>query len=191
MNDKIQSLSSLDVFLLALIDSGVATSYAMREEAGISVGASRPALHRLSALALVAEGAAGARGKVTFKLTASGRRAKSASLNFLLADYRLHPPSDIESILRVAALALSAAKPAEAVELMTRAADRFRRIAREVGKPAAENESGVAGIYHSMAASASANQLAAAHKTLSSLAAVCGKLPVRPRIQRARPHTKK
>ena len=40
MNDKSPLPSSLDIFLLSLIDSGVTTSYAMREQAGISVGAS-------------------------------------------------------------------------------------------------------------------------------------------------------
>jgi DNA-binding PadR family transcriptional regulator len=134
MNNKIQSLSSLDVFLLALIDSGVTSSYAMREQAGISVGASRPALQRLKRFGLVEEGEAEARNKLAFRLTRRGRRAKVTELNRLINEYRLRPPSDPESIIRIAAIAAFESNTSGAGGLLRKAAEECSRRAGEFQK---------------------------------------------------------
>ena len=179
MNDKSQLPSSLDVFLLALIDSGVATSYAMREQAGISVGASRPALQRLKRQGLVEEGKAEARNKLAFRLTRRGRHAKLTGLNRLLEEYRSKPPSDLESILRIASLAASEGNKLAAVRLLKDATEDCSRRAGEFAATDKEAVSGVAGVYRSMMASSYAAHFQALARSLSEIAVDLKKSPTK------------
>ena len=179
MNNKIQSLSSLDVFLLALIDSGVTTSYDMREQAGISVGASRPALQRLERQGLAEQGKAEARNKLAFRLTRRGHHAKLTGLNHLLEESRLKPPSDTESILRIASLAASEGKKLAAARLLKDAAEECRRRAAEYEDTPSAAVSGVAGAYRSMMASSSAAHFQALARSLSKAAVELKKSPAK------------
>jgi DNA-binding PadR family transcriptional regulator len=179
MNNKNQPLFSLDVFLLSLIDSGVTTSYAMREQAGISVGASRPALQRLERQGLVEQGKAEARNKLAFRLTRRGHHAKRTRLNHLLEEFRLTPPSDTESILRIAALAVSEGKKLAAVRLLKEAAEECRRRATDFEDRPMETVSGVAKAYQSMMASSSAAHFQALARSLSEIAGDLKKSPTK------------
>jgi DNA-binding PadR family transcriptional regulator len=170
MNKKARLLSSLDVFLLALINSGVTTVYAIREQAGISVGASRPALQRLKKLGLVEEGEVEARNKIAFRLTRRGRRAKVVGFNRLLEEFRSNPPSEPESILRIAALAISEARSFEARGLFRKAAEEFRRRSGEYEQAMMDPGSGVAGTYLLYTAAFSSAQLQAVSSLFGDLA---------------------
>jgi DNA-binding PadR family transcriptional regulator len=187
MNNKQQLLSSLDVFLLALVDSGVATVYSMREQAGISVGASRPALQRLKKLGFVEEGEVEARNKLKFRLTRRGRHAIVAGLSHLLEEFRVTPPSDTESILRIASLAASAGEKLAAARLLKEAAEECKRRAREFEETAPDTTSGVAGAYQSMMASCSAAHFQAVSRALSDLAVDLKKSPTNRSILQSRP----
>jgi DNA-binding PadR family transcriptional regulator len=182
MSNKIQSLSSLDVFVLALIDSGVATSYAMREQAGISVGASRPALQRLKKLGLVDEGQAGPRGKLPFTLTARGRRARVAEFDRLVAEFRLKSPSEPESLMRIAAIAAFEGSTFLTRTLLKKAAEGNRRLVDEFNQVDMEDDFSVAGRYRFMVALCTAAQ----HKAISTLFEEMAGLPASTRTERQR-----
>jgi DNA-binding PadR family transcriptional regulator len=184
MRDQIQPLSSLDVFLLALIDTGVTSSYAMREQAGISVGASRPALQRLKKFGLVEDGEVEARKRLAFKLTRRGRRAKATGLNLLLEQYRENPPSDTESILRIAALAMFERKKLATVRLLKDAAEECGRRAAKFEETAKKTLPGVAAVYQSMMAECDATHFHALAGSLSKLAVAPKGPAIKPPTQR-------
>lgn len=97
---KSREPSSLDLFLLALIDSGLSTPYEFQRQAGISVGASLPALKTLLQRKLVARGEEADRRRREYSLTSRGRNAlKAVRLN------SPEDPSDLQSAFRFAVLA--------------------------------------------------------------------------------------
>ena len=93
----------LDLFVLALVDSGVSTPYELQRAAGLSPGATIPALRRMVARGLVLAGKAGIRGRMTHKLTAAGRQLLKDGWRELILD---GPSCDFDADLRVALLAL-------------------------------------------------------------------------------------
>ena len=94
--------SSLELFLLALIDSGLSTPYEFHSQAGISVGASLPALRSLLRQRLVSRGRAGNRRRMAYSLTGPGR----AALNKWGAVYAsVQDSEDVGSALRFSTLA--------------------------------------------------------------------------------------
>jgi DNA-binding PadR family transcriptional regulator len=120
--------SSLDLFLLGLINSGVDTPYLFRERARLSVGATLPALRRLENMRLITRGKRLLRNKQLFKLTVAGRRALKTELQHFLQEYRKKPPNDMESILRVASLGLAAEQDSDVIAILRRSAEaRTRR----------------------------------------------------------------
>jgi DNA-binding PadR family transcriptional regulator len=95
--------TDLDLFVLALIDGGVSTPYELQKTAGLSQGATMPALQRLLAAGLVRRGKPGVRRRTDYKVTAAGRKAlKTGWLPLMEA----RPSGDIDSDLRVALLAI-------------------------------------------------------------------------------------
>ena len=95
--------TDLDLFVLALIDSGVSTPYEFQKAASLSQGATIPALQRLLEARLVRQGKPGSRGRTDYQVTAAGKRLlKDGWLNLIEAG----PSGDIDSDLRVALLAL-------------------------------------------------------------------------------------
>jgi DNA-binding PadR family transcriptional regulator len=96
--------NDLDLFVLALIDGGVATPYELQRAAGLSPGATIPVLRRLLESGLVLAGKAGARGRTVHKLTALGRRGLKDGWKELIGE---GPSGDLDADLRVALLALS------------------------------------------------------------------------------------
>src|ERR1039458_5179899 len=66
--------TDLDLFVLALIDGGVSTPYELQKAAGLSQGATIPALQRLLEARFVRQGKPGARGRTDYKVSAVGKR---------------------------------------------------------------------------------------------------------------------
>ncbi len=93
----------LDLFVLALIASGVATPYELKTAAGLSPGATIPALARLLEAGFVLQGKPGPRGRADHKITAEGRRYLKIGWKKLVED---GPSGDLDADLRVALLAL-------------------------------------------------------------------------------------
>lgn len=104
--------SSLDIFLLALIDSGLTTPYEFQRQAGISVGAAIPALKYLLRKKLVTRGKQGERGRMEYSLTREG--------NALLKAQASSPfeGSDFHSVLRSAVLSNYVGRKAQASRLL-------------------------------------------------------------------------
>jgi DNA-binding PadR family transcriptional regulator len=95
--------TDLDLFILALIDSGVSTPYEFQKTAGLSQGATVPALQRLLDAQLVRQGRPGVRGRTDYKVSAAGKRALRDGWQPLIA---AGPSGDPDSDLRVALLAV-------------------------------------------------------------------------------------
>jgi hypothetical protein len=95
--------TDLDLFVLALIDSGVSTPYEFQKTAGLSQGATIPALERLLDARLVRQGKPGARGRIDHQVTAAGKRLLKDGWFALIEE---GPSGDVDSDLRVALLAL-------------------------------------------------------------------------------------
>jgi DNA-binding PadR family transcriptional regulator len=95
--------TDLDLFVLALIDGGVSTPYELQKAAGLSQGATNPALQRLLAARIVRQGKPGVRGRTDYKVTATGKKLLR---NGWLPLIEGGPSGDLDSDLRVALLAI-------------------------------------------------------------------------------------
>ena len=95
--------TDLDLFILALIDGGVSTPYELQKAAGLSQGATIPALRRLLEARLVRQGKPGARRRADYKVTAAGKKTLKAGWQPLID---AGPSGDIDADLRVALLAI-------------------------------------------------------------------------------------
>lgn len=95
--------NDLDMFVLALIDSGVSTPYELKAASGLSPGATIPVLRRLLESRMALPGKPGARGRMSHKVTAEGRRYLAGGWRTLIDD---GPSGDLDADLRVALLAL-------------------------------------------------------------------------------------
>jgi DNA-binding PadR family transcriptional regulator len=131
--------SSLELFLLALIDSGVNTPYEFHSQAGISVGSSLPALENLLRRKLVSRGKAGNRRRMEYGLTAIGR----AALKNWHATYISEQDSeDVGSALRFSTLAYFLGSPIQAIRILDQASALYSESAEpptklDLGSPAA------------------------------------------------------
>ena len=95
--------TDLDLFILALIDGGVSTPYELQKAAGLSQGATIPALQRLLEARLVIQGKPGPRGRTDYKAAAAGKKLlRDGWLPLIEAG----PSGDLDSDLRVALLAI-------------------------------------------------------------------------------------
>ena len=95
--------TDLDLFVLALVDGGVSTPYELQKTAGLSQGATIPALQRLLEARLVRQGKPGARGRTDHRVTAAGKRLLKDGWLTLIEE---GPSGDVDSDLRVALLTL-------------------------------------------------------------------------------------
>lgn len=123
-------LSTLDIFILALIADGIDRAYQWQRKANLSTGASLPSVRRLLDLGLVREAETGPRGRRRFTLTRGGRRELESIPQYL--EMALQKESlDAESILRLASLAHASGKRDLASRLLIESAlERNRRMAR-------------------------------------------------------------
>jgi DNA-binding PadR family transcriptional regulator len=95
--------TDLDLFILALIDGGVSTPYQLQKSAGLSQGATNPALQRLLEVGLVRQGKPGTRGRTDYKATAAAKKLLRDGWLPLIDE---GPSGDLDSDLRVALLAI-------------------------------------------------------------------------------------
>src|ERR1700758_2009670 len=93
----------LDLFLLALIESGISTPYDFQRAASLSPGATIPSLQRLLEARFVRQGKPGPRGRTDHRITPAGKKQLKTAWRTLLDD---GPSGDLDADLRVALLAL-------------------------------------------------------------------------------------
>lgn len=75
-----EELTPLDVLLLSFVKYGLATSYDLHSQAGMSVGLTRPALERLREAGLLT-GSRGERNSMRYAVTEKGEEELQAALN--------------------------------------------------------------------------------------------------------------
>jgi DNA-binding PadR family transcriptional regulator len=107
--------TSLELFILAMVQQGLATPYELKTKAGLSLGSTVPALARLEKDALVE----GARRSRKFSITAKGTKALTRGWAEQLATEH----TDLDSILRVACLAWLHGDTKACQEFLKRSAD--------------------------------------------------------------------
>jgi DNA-binding PadR family transcriptional regulator len=151
-------LSILEVFLLALIERGIASPYRLQDEGNISIGASIPALRRLAELGLVKKGEMGARRRRDYDLTGAGRKALRAGLAGLPAVAK-KPPADLETGLRAAALAAAAGKVEVFRNILDSASAALRTRASHLQLDNAPDASNPAALYRALFAFCSTKTL--------------------------------
>ncbi len=161
----------LDLYILAKLDKGLQTPYDLQREAGLSLGATVPALRRLSKQKLVtrAEGlTATKRPKHAYTLTEAGKeQAESGWKEYLQIK---NSPADLDALLRVADIALQygARKP--------RLSDFLRSAAKHKLDFATQLAAGVGRIpgapfsYRAMRAQVEIERLQAEERALTAIA---------------------
>ncbi len=95
--------TDLDLFVLALIADGISTPYALQKSAGLSQGATVPALRRLLQEGFVEQTEPGVRGRADHRITREGRKILKTGWSELLD---AGPSGDLDADLRVALLSL-------------------------------------------------------------------------------------
>lgn len=166
-------LRTLDLFLLMLVNDEIRTPYEWQARAGVSLGASLPAVKRLLANGLVTEAEKGSRGRRKFRITRSGRQTLQ-NIDVYLEQALDELPGDLESVLRLACMAISETKIELAKKLLLQAgeehAKRSRRAGRRAGVP--PKKSSAAELYTAALAHCDASRLGATSKSLASLVSV-------------------
>jgi DNA-binding PadR family transcriptional regulator len=124
--------TDLDLFVLALVNSGVCTPYALQMSAGLSPGASIPALQRLAEAGFVRQGKPGSRGRTEHRTTLAGKKLLKTGWKSLIED---GPSGDLDADLRVALLALASGERRLATEFLERSAARKLESIAMIGRP--------------------------------------------------------
>ena len=117
---------SLEIFILAMVDRGMATPYDLRERGALSIGATIPALARMEKEGLVTHTIVGRRHE--FELTTSGRRRLKTDWQ---RDLDRHAPTDFDDILRTAYLNWLLSGPKQASRFLEAAGKTRSRVAAE------------------------------------------------------------
>jgi hypothetical protein len=163
-------MASLDLLILALIEGGAHTPYSWQAQAGLSLGGTLPAVRRLLALHLVSEAATGPRGRREFGITPAGR-GELKRIDRYLDDALLEPVGDLESVLRVFAIALHAGRKDVAAHLLQETASEYDRRAGRARKRASDSseEDGLAALYLATTSHCEAERLEVQAASLRSL----------------------
>jgi DNA-binding PadR family transcriptional regulator len=114
----------LDLYILAMVDRGVGTPYALMTKGALSQGATIPALARLESEGYVKKGDEQARRRNDYVLTRSGRVHLDRSWLSLI---KPEPVGEIETILRIASLAQLMGQPSNKVKMYLRRAAESRK----------------------------------------------------------------
>ncbi len=164
----------LDLFLLTLVRDGLRTPYEWQARAGVSLGASLPAVKRLLEDGLATE-ANGSRGRREFRSTRSGRQALQ-HIDLNLEQALDEGPRGLESVLRLACIAISESKIEIAKKLVVQAAQEHAKRSRLAGRRASRplKKSSAAELYTAALAHCEAIRLEATSKSLASLISVLG-----------------
>jgi DNA-binding PadR family transcriptional regulator len=173
-------LRTLDLFLLTLVRDGIRTPYDWQAQAGVSLGASLPAIKRLVDGGMVVESAKGSRGRREFSITRSGR-SELQKTDVYLAEASEDGPSDLESVLRLACIAISEGKPGPAKKLLLQSADEHAKRARRAKRRASVqlDDSSLAKLYSAAMAFCDESRQNATSESLASLISVLGLDPGR------------
>jgi DNA-binding PadR family transcriptional regulator len=125
MYRKSGSRSTLEVLILSLLRQGLTTTYDLQAQAGLSLGATVPALRRLALAKLVARKELGRR--IEFSITREGEK----TLGSWTVPHQA--PTDMDDLLRSAYLAwVTAAGKKEAARLLRQGIRARRRWAEEL-----------------------------------------------------------
>ena len=130
-------MASLDLLILSLIDAGIDTPYRWQTQAGLSLGATLPAARRLLAGRLVSERKPGPRGRREFRITRTGR-SELKNIDQHLDAVLLEQVGDMESMLRLVAIALHAGRQDVAAHLLQEAGSEYDRRAARAQKRASD-----------------------------------------------------
>jgi DNA-binding PadR family transcriptional regulator len=140
--------SDLDLFVLALINSGVSTPYTLQKEAGLSPGATIPAIQRLLQGGLIRQGKAGVRGRTESRITAAGRKQLRSGWRILIEE---GPSGDLDADLRVALLAMSEGNAySSAVQILNRSAAKLLEMGQAVSRDKSDAPVALAGVYREL-----------------------------------------
>lgn len=166
-------LGSLDLFLLMLLRDGVNTPYTWSSRAGISLGASLPAVRRLIGRGLIREIAKGPRGRREFALTRLGEN-ELKNVRAHLEDALREPPRDVESILRLGCCALASGRRQIGIELLRNSSTELEKRSPSpytLKRPSDSlGEGGLAELYMASMRYGEAESVKASAKSLRSLA---------------------
>lgn len=108
----------LDLFVLALAQSGLGTTYDLKSKAGLSVGSTAPILARLEKSGLIEAPKPGVRDSRRFTITKEGKKFLAAGWEQLLE----RRPTDVDEILRITYLAWALGSPQIASDFVEEAA---------------------------------------------------------------------
>src|SRR5271169_6842087 len=166
---------TLDLFLLTLVRDGIRTPYEWQARADVSLGASLPAVKRLLEGRLVTEAEKGSRGRREFHITRTGRRALD-NIDFFIEQTLDERPEDLESVLRLACMAISQGKIELARKLLLQAVEEQAKRSRRAERQAsvAPKGSSAAELYTAALAHCDASRLDATSKSLASVVSVLG-----------------
>jgi DNA-binding PadR family transcriptional regulator len=166
--DDKRTRTDLDLFILALVNEGVATAYEMKVEAGLSPGATLPAITRLHNLGYISAGEVGARNRTQLTLSRSGRTFLKTSWKTLLNG---PVPSDLDSIVRIVVLSHMQGANRDAIRSFLKRASQDRNSnSGDRHKEAAEATASTgAGRYRRIRALLDSQRLALEAKVLSRL----------------------
>ena len=143
--------TDLDLFVLALIADGVATPYELQKSAGLSQGATIPALQRLLEAGLIEQAMPGTRRRTEHRVTRNGRKFLKDGSRALIDD---GPSGDLDADLRVALLALRAgANRRLAVDFLRKSADK-KSESRIIGEVSREPDTSLASWYRRLRSAA-------------------------------------
>jgi DNA-binding PadR family transcriptional regulator len=126
--------------VIALLLEGVSTPYELHSLAGLSPGATIPALQSLVEDGFARPGKPGTRGRVAYFATRKGKKWLDAVWLSLLDE---GPSGDLESDLRVFLIAVRVGKDGKQAETFLRSALAFRReslaqLQRKIGQEGSE-----------------------------------------------------
>jgi DNA-binding PadR family transcriptional regulator len=165
------TLTSLELLLLALVEQGCNTPYRLKEDAGISVGAALPALNRLKSRGLLERAEQAARNKQEFDVTARGRKAIVSEAKRLLAELKSVPSNDAESVLKLAALAVSKNQHRVGASLLKNVGVARRQLTKfTLEERAAIDTTNLASIYRTMTEACTSARSKAEAEALITLA---------------------
>ncbi len=169
-------MTSLDLIVLLLLQSGINTPYLLRSRAGISLGGSLPALKRLLGHGLIKQGKQGLRGRREFGLTRAGEN-ELAQLDRHLQAALTEPVGDLESVLRLVACAIITGSKEVAVELLKKSADEFDRRSAHLRStlPEFKGDDELPDLYVAVTAHCEADRLQANALSLRTLRSRLGK----------------
>jgi len=114
--------TSLELFILAMVQQGLATPYELKTKAGLSLGSTVPALTRLEHDGQLKASKEGARRSRRFSVTTKGTEVLTQGW----AEQVAAEHTDLDSILRVAYLAWQHGDAKACQEFLKRSADGLR-----------------------------------------------------------------